>query len=96
MQELAQNFKLFRGGGESYKLRFYVGHDGTMIRLASALGFGKIAPLRWPALGSEIIMEVSWGLGLRPVRVGVLTRDVDGRSGGRRRATLCASSTRGR
>ncbi|EJF61411.1 phosphoglycerate mutase-like protein [Dichomitus squalens LYAD-421 SS1] len=58
MQELSQNFKLFRDGGESFKLRFYVGHDGTMIRLASALGFGKVAPLRWPALGSEVIMEV--------------------------------------
>ena len=30
-----------------------------MVRLASALGFGKISPLRWPALGSEINMEVS-------------------------------------
>ncbi|KAI0758759.1 phosphoglycerate mutase-like protein [Fomes fomentarius] len=58
MQELAMNFKLFRSGGELYKLRFFVGHDGTMIRLASLLGLGKIAPLRWPALGSEIIMEV--------------------------------------
>ncbi|OBZ74558.1 ER membrane protein complex subunit 1 [Grifola frondosa] len=57
-QELAQNFKLFRAGSESYKMRFYVGHDGSMIRLASLLGLGNIAPLRWPALGSEIIMEV--------------------------------------
>ena len=59
MQELAQNFQLFRSGGETYKLRFYVGHDGSMIRLASLLGFGKVAPLRWPAMGSEIVMEVS-------------------------------------
>ncbi|TFK81329.1 phosphoglycerate mutase-like protein [Polyporus arcularius HHB13444] len=58
MQELAQNFKLFRSGGDPYKLRFYVGHDGSMIRLASLLGLGKVAPLRWPALGSEIVMEV--------------------------------------
>ena len=53
------NFNLFKLGEESFKLRFYVGHDGSMIRLASGLGFGKIAPLRWPALGSEIVMEVS-------------------------------------
>ncbi|KAI0743062.1 phosphoglycerate mutase-like protein [Daedaleopsis nitida] len=58
MQELAQNFKQFREGTEPHKLRFFVGHDGTMIRLASLLGFGKNASLRWPALGSEIIMEV--------------------------------------
>ncbi len=58
MQELAQNFKLFRSGEDPYKLRFYVGHDGSMIRLASLLGLGKVAPLRWPALGSEIVMEV--------------------------------------
>ena len=58
LQELAQNFRLFRDGGERFKLRFFVGHDGTMVRVASALGFGKLAPLRWPALGSEIVMEV--------------------------------------
>lgn len=57
-QELAQNFQLFRSGGEAFKLRLYVGHDGSMVRLASGLGFGKIAPLRWPALGSEIAFEV--------------------------------------
>ena len=58
-QELAMNFNLFKSGEESFKLRFYVGHDGSMVRLASGLGFGKIAPLRWPALGSEIVMELS-------------------------------------
>ncbi|KAI0341131.1 phosphoglycerate mutase-like protein [Trametopsis cervina] len=62
LQELSQNFQLFRSGKETFKLRFFVGHDGTMVRLASALGFGKIAPLRWPALGSEINMEV-WKTG---------------------------------
>jgi len=56
--ELAQNFKSFQSGDEPYKLRLYVGHDGSMIRLASGLGFGKDAPLRWPAMGSEIILEV--------------------------------------
>ena len=52
------NFELFRSGGETFKMRFYVGHDGSMIRLAALLGFGKNGPLRWPALGSEIMMEV--------------------------------------
>ncbi|KAI0772316.1 phosphoglycerate mutase-like protein [Trametes elegans] len=63
MLELAQNFKLFRSGDESHKLRFYVGHDGTLIRLAALLGLGKVAPLRWPAMGSEIVMEVWENLG---------------------------------
>ncbi|KAH9851200.1 phosphoglycerate mutase-like protein [Lenzites betulinus] len=58
MVELAQNFKLFRSGQDPYKLRFYVGHDGTMIRLAALLGIGNREQLRWPALGSEIAMEV--------------------------------------
>ena len=57
--ELAMNFRSFAAGTASHKLTFYVAHDGSMIRLASGLGFGKIAPLRWPALGSEIVMEVS-------------------------------------
>lgn len=57
-QELAQNFQLFRSGGEAFKLRLYVGHDGSMIRLASGLGLGKVSPLQWPALGSEIAFEV--------------------------------------
>ncbi|CAL1698559.1 unnamed protein product [Somion occarium] len=56
-QELVQNFKLFRSGEEKFKARLFVGHDGSMIRLASGLGLGKISPLRWPALGSEIVME---------------------------------------
>lgn len=62
MLELAQNFKLFRSGQDPYKLRFYVGHDGTMIRLAALLGIGKNEQLRWPALGSEIVMEVRDGV----------------------------------
>ncbi|TFY78410.1 hypothetical protein EWM64_g5599 [Hericium alpestre] len=56
--ELAQNMVDFAAGRESHKLRFYVGHDGSMIRLASGLGLGKAAPLRWPAMGSEVVMEV--------------------------------------
>lgn len=56
--ELAMNFRAFEAGSASHKLSFYVAHDGSMVRLASGLRFGKIAPLRWPALGSEIVMEV--------------------------------------
>ena len=55
-QELAQNFISFKAGGETFKLRFYVGHDGSMVRLASGLGIQ--GPLRWPALGSEFVFEV--------------------------------------
>lgn len=55
-QELADNFLAFKNEKESFKLRLYVGHDGSMIRLASGLGIQ--GPLRWPALGSEVVMEV--------------------------------------
>ncbi|KIJ51212.1 hypothetical protein M422DRAFT_158528 [Sphaerobolus stellatus SS14] len=55
-QELAQNFLDFKAGTESFKLRLYVAHDGSMIRLAS--GLGVQGPLRWPALGSEFVFEV--------------------------------------
>lgn len=56
--ELSQNLHALVAGKERYKMRLYVGHDGSMIRLASGLGIGRRAPLRWPALGSEIVMEV--------------------------------------
>jgi hypothetical protein len=59
--ELAQNFRSFAASTEAFKLRLYVGHDGSMIRLASGLGIGKEESdgrLRWPALGSEIVLEV--------------------------------------
>ena len=52
------NFQLFRSNKETFKLRFYVGHDGSMIRLISALGLGETEQLRWPGLGSELVMEV--------------------------------------
>ena len=61
------DFKLFRDGDEPYKLRFFVGYDGTMIHLASLLGLGREAPLRWPELCSKIVMEVRWDtLGPKP------------------------------
>ncbi|KDQ50599.1 hypothetical protein JAAARDRAFT_41911 [Jaapia argillacea MUCL 33604] len=56
--ELDSNFRAYQSGKEHFKARLYVGHDGSMIRLASGLGLGKNSPLRWPALGSEIVMEV--------------------------------------
>jgi len=54
--ELAQNLLSFESGMERHKMRIYVGHDGSMIRLASGLGIK--GPLKWPAMGSEISMEV--------------------------------------
>ncbi|KAG6330872.1 hypothetical protein ID866_8217 [Astraeus odoratus] len=42
-----------------HKVHMYVGHDGSMVRLAAGLGLGRTTgSLRWPAMGSEIIMEV--------------------------------------
>lgn len=41
-----------------HKLHMYVGHDGSMVRLAAGLGLGSANRLRWPAMGSEIVMEV--------------------------------------
>ncbi|KAF8588877.1 phosphoglycerate mutase-like protein [Ramaria rubella] len=55
-QELSENFVAFKNDQENFKLRLYVAHDGSMIRLASGLGIQ--GPLRWPALGSEFIFEV--------------------------------------
>ena len=76
--ELLHNFERLRSGEETYRLRFYVGHDGTLIRLAAGLGLGHASnggALRWPAMGSEIIMEVSEHRGL------VTLCDLSGRSG---------------
>lgn len=54
--ELAQNLLSFESGMERHRMRIYVGHDGSMIRLASGLGIK--GPLKWPSMGSEISMEV--------------------------------------
>jgi hypothetical protein len=56
--ELAATFRAVQAGTETYAARLVVGHDGSMIRLASGLGLGAHASLRWPALGSEIVLEV--------------------------------------
>ena len=63
------NFEGFQAGAETFRMRFYVGHDGTMIRLISALGLGETQQLRWPSLGSELVMEVWESAGARFVRV---------------------------
>ena len=52
------NLRNFQSKKTKAKAHLTVGHDGSMIRLASGLGLGKIQPLRWPALGSELIIEV--------------------------------------
>jgi hypothetical protein len=69
--ELAATFRSLAAGTEPYAARLVVGHDGSMIRLASGLGLGAQAPgLRWPGMGSEIVFEV-WKTeaGARFVRV---------------------------
>jgi len=38
-----------------HRLALYVAHDTSVVRLAAGLG---IFPLRWPRLGSEIVIEV--------------------------------------
>jgi hypothetical protein len=38
-----------------HHLALYVAHDTSIVRLAAGLG---IFPLRWPRLGSEIVIEV--------------------------------------
>ncbi|KAI6019064.1 hypothetical protein EDC04DRAFT_2740171 [Pisolithus marmoratus] len=41
-----------------HKLHMYVGHDGSMVRLAAGLGIGHANGLRWPAMDSEVVIEV--------------------------------------
>ncbi|KAI6098881.1 phosphoglycerate mutase-like protein, partial [Pisolithus croceorrhizus] len=43
---------------QKHKLYMYIGHDGSMVRLAAGLGLGSANGLRWPAMGSEIVLEV--------------------------------------
>ncbi|KAH7888873.1 phosphoglycerate mutase-like protein [Phlebopus sp. FC_14] len=59
--ELSRNLHRVKRGKHTHKLKFYVGHDGSMIRLAAGLRIGLgggEGTLRWPAMGSEIIIEV--------------------------------------
>ncbi|KAL4071479.1 histidine phosphatase superfamily [Scleroderma yunnanense] len=65
--ELAHTFRRVLASGSDmgseiahtqHKIHMYVGHDGSMVRLASGLGLGGVNGLRWPAMGSEIVIEV--------------------------------------
>lgn len=56
MQELSRNLQRFKSGEDSYKLKYYVGHDGTMVRLYKSLGLA--GAFQWPAMGSEVVIEV--------------------------------------
>lgn len=38
------------------KVRFIIGHDGTMVRLLKTLA--QSDTIRWPALGSEVVFEI--------------------------------------
>ena len=38
-----------------HPLELYVAHDSSMVRMVAGLG---IFPLRWPRLGSEVVIEV--------------------------------------
>lgn len=56
MQELSTNLQRFKSGEDKYKLKYYVGHDGTMVRLYKSLGLA--GQFKWPAMGSEVVIEV--------------------------------------
>jgi hypothetical protein len=78
---LARTIRAIAAGLEAYKMRLYVGHDGSIIRFIAGLGLGsgdddggegggegggvggKGSPrlLKWPAFGSEVVIEVSVG-----------------------------------
>ena len=46
-----------------HRLALYVAHDLSIVRLAAGL---KIFPLRWPRLGSEIVIEVRASASSKP------------------------------
>ncbi|KAJ1023571.1 hypothetical protein NDA16_003188 [Ustilago loliicola] len=51
-----ENLQRFKSGEDKYKLKYYVGHDGTMVRLYKSLGLA--GQFKWPAMGSEVVIEV--------------------------------------
>ncbi|GAC72039.1 hypothetical protein PANT_6d00041 [Moesziomyces antarcticus T-34] len=55
-QELARNLHMLKNGQDHRKLKYYIGHDGTMVRLYKTLALD--GAFKWPALGSEIVFEV--------------------------------------
>lgn len=56
VQELSRNLQRFQSGEEEYKLKWYVGHDGTIVRLYKSLGLA--GSFQWPAMGAEVVLEV--------------------------------------
>ncbi|CAO1620168.1 unnamed protein product [Parajaminaea phylloscopi] len=42
--------------GSKPKVKLFIGHDGTMVRLLKSLA--QAGRIRWPALGSEVVLEV--------------------------------------
>ncbi|PWY97721.1 phosphoglycerate mutase-like protein [Testicularia cyperi] len=54
--ELSRNLQAVQNNSAGHKLKWYVGHDGTMVRLFKTLA--QKGPISWPALGSEIVIEV--------------------------------------
>ncbi|SJX62622.1 related to acid phosphatase [Sporisorium reilianum f. sp. reilianum] len=67
VQELSRSFKRFASGEDKYKMRYTVGHDGTMVRLYKSLGLA--GQFKWPAMGSEVVMEVYEHKGQHFVRI---------------------------
>ena len=61
-----------------HKLALYVAHDTSLIRLAAGL---EMFPLRWPRLGSEIVIEVCAhtysGPSSRQLMSGILCQDLE-------------------
>ncbi len=47
---------MLKNGQDHRKLKYYIGHDGTMVRLYKTLALD--GAFKWPALGSEIVFEV--------------------------------------
>ena len=68
----------------SHRLALYVGHDGTLVRLLAGLG---VVPLRWPAFGAEVVIEVRLSVTVQ-LPVSYLIRNSAPRSG---RLSACAS-----
>lgn len=56
IHELSRNLKQVVNAQDTHKLKYYVGHDGTMVRLYKSLGLA--GQFQWPAMGSEVIIEV--------------------------------------
>ena len=54
--ELMRDLKAVQEGSMQSKVKLFVAHDGTMVRLLKTLA--QSGQIRWPALGSEVVIEV--------------------------------------